>query len=88
MYVSDLNGKEIIGTFYEKELQKDQTEFRVGKVIKRKGDKLNVNPNKAGLFDGSFLRVVFPTFSHPLPLPPPSYFKKNLCNINITLCNC
>ena len=44
MYViNDLNGEEIIVTFYEKELQKtNQKEFRVEKVIKRKGDKLYV----------------------------------------------
>ena len=39
--INDINGKEIIGTFYEKELQKtNQQEFRVEKVIKTKGDKL------------------------------------------------
>ena len=38
-----LNGKEIIGTFYEKELQKtNQQEFIIVKVIRRKGDKLYV----------------------------------------------
>ena len=37
--INDLNGDEIIGTFYKKELQKtNQQEFR----IKRKGDKLYV----------------------------------------------
>ena len=36
-----LNGEEIAGMFYEKELQKtNQTEFRIVKVIKKKGDKL------------------------------------------------
>ena len=41
--ISDLNGEEIVGTFYEKELQKiKQEEFRVEKVIKRKGNKLYV----------------------------------------------
>ena len=41
--INDLNGEEIEGTFYEKELQKtNQEEFRVEKVIKRKGDKLFV----------------------------------------------
>ena len=35
--INDLNGEEIIGTFYEKELQKtNQQEFRIEKVIKRK----------------------------------------------------
>ena len=41
--ISDLNGKEVLETFYEKELQKtNQHEFRTEKVIKRKGDKLYV----------------------------------------------
>ena len=41
--VSDLNGEEITGSFYEKELQKtNQKEFRIEKVLKRKGDKLYV----------------------------------------------
>ena len=41
--INDLNGEEIIGTFYEKELQKtNQKEFGIEKVIKRKGDKLYV----------------------------------------------
>ena len=35
--INDLNGEEIIGTFYEKELQKaSQNEFRIEKVIKVK----------------------------------------------------
>ena len=41
--ISDLNGEEIVGSFYEKELQKtNQKEFRIEKVIKRKGNKLYV----------------------------------------------
>ena len=41
--INDLNGEEIIVTFYEKELQKtNQKKFRIEKVIKRKGDKLYV----------------------------------------------
>ena len=41
--ISDLNDEEIVGTFYEKELQKtNQEEFRIEKVIKRKGNKLYV----------------------------------------------
>ena len=41
--INDLNGEEIIGTFYEKELQKTkQEEFRIEKVIRRKGDNLYV----------------------------------------------
>ena len=41
--ISDLNGEETIGPFYEKQLQKtNQKEFRFEKVIKRKGDILYV----------------------------------------------
>ena len=41
--ISDLNGESIIGSFYEKELQKtSQEKFRIERVIKRKGDKLYV----------------------------------------------
>ena len=41
--INDLNGKEIVGTFYQNELQKtDQKEFRIEKVVKRKGNKLYV----------------------------------------------
>ena len=50
--ISDLKGEDIVGMFYEKELQKtNQKEFRVGKVIKRKGDKLYV---KWKVYDSSF----------------------------------
>ena len=41
--ISDFDGEEITETFYKEELQKtNQKEFRVEKVIKRKGDKLYV----------------------------------------------
>ena len=41
--ISDLNGEEITGCFYEKELQKtSQEKFKIEKVLKRKGDKLYV----------------------------------------------
>ena len=50
--INDLNGGEIIGTFYEKELQKtNQKEFRIEKVLKKKGDKLYV---KWKGYDNSF----------------------------------
>ena len=45
--INDLNGDDIIGTFYEKELQRT----RIEKVIKRKGDKLYV---KWKDYDNSF----------------------------------
>ena len=41
--ISDLNGKKIAGSFYEKELQKtNQIENRIEKVIKRKGNKFYI----------------------------------------------
>ena len=50
--IDDLNDEEITGTFYEKELQKiDQQEFRIEKVIKKKGDKLYVKWKR---YDNSF----------------------------------
>ena len=50
--INDLNDEEIIGTFSQKELQKtDQKEFRIEKVLKKKGDKLYV---KWKGYDNSF----------------------------------
>ena len=50
--IIDLNGEKLIGTFYEKELQKtDQKEFRIEKVLMKKGDKLYV---KWKGYDNSF----------------------------------
>ena len=44
--MSDLEGEEIIGMFYEKELEKiNQLQFSVGKVIKRKGNEPYVKWN-------------------------------------------
>ena len=41
--INDLNGEEIIGTFYEKELQKTNLKrFRIERVIKKKESKLYV----------------------------------------------
>ena len=45
--ISDLNAEEIVGSFYEKELQKiNQKEFRIEKVIKKKRNKLYVKWKK------------------------------------------
>ena len=50
--INYLNGEKIIGTFYEKEVQKiNQQEFRIEKVIKKKGNKLYV---KWKGYDNSF----------------------------------
>ena len=43
IFISDLDWQEIVGTFYEKELQKtNQKEFAIKRAIKRKGNKLYV----------------------------------------------
>ena len=50
--IHDLNGEEITGTFYEKELQKtNQKVYRIKKVIRKKGNKVFV---KRKGFDNSF----------------------------------
>ena len=50
--ITDLNGEEITGSFYEKESQKNnQKEFRIEKILQRKGDKLYV---KWKGYDNSF----------------------------------
>ena len=53
--VSDLNGEDITGSFYEKELQELQKtskkKFIIEKVLKRKGDKLHVKWKE---YDNSF----------------------------------
>ena len=50
--INDLKDEEIIGTFYENELQGTKlNEFRIEKVIKRKSDKLYV---KWKGYDNSF----------------------------------
>ena len=54
--INDLNAEEIIGTYYEKELQKsNHQEFKIEKVIKKKCDKLNV---KWKCQDSSFNRCI------------------------------
>ena len=50
--ISALDREEIVGTFYEKELQKiNQEELRIEKVVKRKGNSLYV---KWKSYDDSF----------------------------------
>ena len=54
--INDLNGEEIIGTFHENELQKtNQEEFRIEKIINKKGDKLYV---KWKGYDNSFKPIL------------------------------
>ena len=55
--ISDLNGEEVVGTFYEKELQKTNLkEFRVENAIKKKVDELYV---KWRGYDSSFNSCIY-----------------------------
>ena len=57
--VSDLNGEEIIGIFYEKELQKtSQEKFRIEKVLKRKERVINCMSNGKGMIIVSIVRLI------------------------------
>ena len=68
--MSDLDGEEIVGSFYEKELQKTkQKEIRIEKVIKRKGNKLYVkwkgyNNSFNSWIDKKYLLKSVSTFHH------------------------
>ena len=54
--INDLNGEEITGTFYEKELQKaNQEEFKIEKIIRRNINKLYV---KWKGYDNSFNSLI------------------------------
>ena len=66
--ITDFKCEEIVGTFYEKELQIiNQKQFRIEKVIKRKGDKLH---DKLKGYDNSFNSWIdikisyFPPYDH------------------------
>ena len=57
--VSDLNGEEIIGIFYEKELQKtSQEKFRIEKVLKRKERVINCTSNGKGMIIVSIVGLI------------------------------
>ena len=57
--VSDLNGEEIIGIFYEKELQKtSQEKFRIEKVLKRKERVINCMSNGKGMIIVSIVGLI------------------------------
>ena len=68
--INDLNKKLIIGSFYGKELQKtNQKEFRIEKVIKRKGNKLYVkwkgyDNSLNSWIDKKFYKRAVNTFHH------------------------
>ena len=56
--INDLNGEEIIGTFYEKEPQKtNQQEFKIEKVINKKRDNLYVRWKGHDLIAGLIKKI-------------------------------
>ena len=71
--ISDLNGKGTIGTLYKRELQKaNQAELRLGKVIKRKGDKRYVKWKDYNNFFNSWIDRK--TSLHKLVIFPNHFF--------------
>ena len=66
--INDLNGEEITGSFYEKELQKTSPEkYRIEKVLKRKGDKLCVKwKGYDSLGELLKLKLIFPNMQQKL----------------------
>ena len=61
MLLNDLNGEKDIGTFYQKELRKTNSkEFRIEKVIKKKGNKRYVKWNSyANSFNSCTEKIIF-----------------------------
>ena len=54
--INDLNGGEIVGTFYKNVLQKTkQKECRIEKLTRKKGDKLNVKWKGCNNFSNSWI---------------------------------
>ena len=66
--IDDLNGEEIVGTFYKKKIKKtNQKEFTIEKVIIRKGDKLYVKwrgYNTLGEYLGENVKVDFGFYNY------------------------
>ena len=83
--INDLNGEEIIGTFYEKELQKtNQEEFRIEKVIRQKGDKLYV---KWKGYDNSFNSWIDKKRYYKMSYYPPYRNSRNNIKVELNLAN-
>ena len=78
--ISDSNGEEITGSFYEKEFQKaSPKEFRIEKVLKRKVDKLYVKwKGYNNCFNSCKQRI---KISHYFPKP----FRSFGGNINVKI---
>ena len=77
-----INGSKLLNLHSnKKKIKKNRKIIKI--VFLRKCRKL-LNPNKACLLEGSF----FWGGGCQFDAPPPSYFQKNLSNININLYNC
>ena len=74
--ISDLIGEKVVGSFYEKELLKtNQKEFRIEKIIKRKGNKLYVKWNG---YDNSFNTIIKGSYKMSQYFPPYRSSGKNI----------
>ena len=79
--INDLNGEEIIGTFYQNELQgTKQNEFRIEKIIKKKGDKLYV---KWKSYNNSFNSWIDKRTSYKMSKYFPKPYEPFCGNINV-----
>ena len=85
--ISDLNVEEIVGTFYEKQLQKsNQKEFRVERVIKRKGDKLYLKWKGYDYYFKSWIHKKI-SFYKMIYLLEPHTHSKNEIEVELDLSN-
>ena len=86
--ISDLNGEEITGSFYEKELQKtSQKEFRIEKVLKRKRDKLYVKWNESIIIVGIIIALIIGLIKKTFYFPKPFINFGGSINVKVDLSN-
>ena len=86
--ISDLNGEEITGSFYEKELQKtSQKEFRIEKVLKRKRDKLYVKWNESIIIVGIIIALIIGLIKKTFYFPKPFINFGGNINVKVDLSN-
>ena len=75
--INDLNGEEITGSFYEKELQKtNQKEFRIEKVLKEKV--MNYMSNGKDIIIHLIVGLIKKTLSQYFPKPFNSHFSDSI----------
>ena len=83
-----MNGEEITGSFYEKELQKtSQKEFRIEKVLKRKRDKLYVKWNESIINVGIIIALIIGLIKKTFYFPKPFINFGGNINVKVDLSN-